>query len=52
MGMLLKWREVEVPEEKPVDEEVPEVTATEEETEQAVVEDKPKKKGGRPKKDS
>ena len=34
MGMLLKWREVEVPEEKPVNEEVPKV-ATEEETEQA-----------------
>ena len=50
--MLLKWREVEVPEEKPVVEDKPEVNATEEENEQAVVEDKPKKKGGRPKKDS
>lgn len=49
MGMLIKWRE-EVPEEKPVVEEVPEVKATEEEIEQAVVEDKPKKKGGRPRK--
>lgn len=49
MGMLIKWRE-EVPEEKPVVEEVPEVEATEEEIEQAVVEDKPKKKGGRPRK--